>query len=72
MKRSSRPKTASFPQRRSRILNPTVLYPLIFQPIFKERVWGGREIEKLYGKKLPPANPSANRGKFPTGPATKA
>jgi mannose-6-phosphate isomerase len=31
-----------------------VLSPLIFQPIFKERVWGGREIEKLYEKKLPP------------------
>ncbi len=31
-----------------------MLYPLTFQPIFKERVWGGREIEKLYGKKLPP------------------
>jgi mannose-6-phosphate isomerase len=30
-----------------------VLYPLIFHPIFKERIWGGREIEKLYGKKLP-------------------
>jgi mannose-6-phosphate isomerase len=30
-----------------------VLYPLIFNPIFKERIWGGREIEKLYGKKLP-------------------
>jgi mannose-6-phosphate isomerase len=31
-----------------------VLYPLTFQPIFKERIWGGRELEKLYGKKLPP------------------
>jgi mannose-6-phosphate isomerase len=31
-----------------------VLYPLTFQPIFKERVWGGRELERLYGKKLPP------------------
>ena len=31
-----------------------MLYPLIFQPIFKERVWGGRELERLYGKKLPP------------------
>jgi mannose-6-phosphate isomerase len=31
-----------------------VLYPLTFQPAFKERVWGGREIERLYGKKLPP------------------
>jgi mannose-6-phosphate isomerase len=30
-----------------------VLYPLIFHPIFKERVWGGREIENLFGKKLP-------------------
>ena len=30
-----------------------MLYPLIFQPIFKERVWGGRELERLYGKKLP-------------------
>jgi mannose-6-phosphate isomerase len=31
-----------------------VLYPFTFHPIFKERVWGGREIERLYGKKLPP------------------
>ena len=31
-----------------------MLYPLTFHPIFKERVWGGREIERLYGKKLPP------------------
>jgi len=31
-----------------------VLYPLIFQPVFKERIWGGRELERLYGKKLPP------------------
>ena len=31
-----------------------MLYPLIFHPLFKERVWGGREIEKLYGKPLPP------------------
>jgi mannose-6-phosphate isomerase len=30
-----------------------VLYPLTFHPIFKERVWGGRELEKLYGKNLP-------------------
>lgn len=31
-----------------------MLYPFIFQPIFKERIWGGREIETLFGKKLPP------------------
>jgi mannose-6-phosphate isomerase len=30
-----------------------VLYPLTFHPIFKERIWGGRELEKLYCKKLP-------------------
>jgi mannose-6-phosphate isomerase len=30
-----------------------VLYPLTFQPVFKERIWGGRELERLYGKKLP-------------------
>jgi len=32
----------------------SLLYPLVFQPIFKERVWGGRNIERLYGKALPP------------------
>jgi len=31
-----------------------VLYPLTFHPIFKERVWGGRELERLYQKELPP------------------
>ncbi|HVU27168.1 MAG TPA: type I phosphomannose isomerase catalytic subunit [Verrucomicrobiae bacterium] len=31
-----------------------MLYPLTFHPIFKERVWGGCELEKLYGKNLPP------------------
>lgn len=34
-----------------------MLYPLVFQPIFKERIWGGREIEKLFGKKLPSNKP---------------
>ena len=34
-----------------------MLYPLTFKPIFKERVWGGRSIEKLYGKPLPPDVP---------------
>ncbi|HEY1173977.1 MAG TPA: type I phosphomannose isomerase catalytic subunit [Verrucomicrobiae bacterium] len=29
------------------------LYPLTFQPIFKERVWGGRRLADLYQKKLP-------------------
>jgi mannose-6-phosphate isomerase len=30
------------------------LYPLTFQPIFKERLWGGRNLQSLYGKPLPP------------------
>ena len=34
-----------------------MLYPLIFQPILKERVWGGRNLERLYGKRLPPQRP---------------
>jgi mannose-6-phosphate isomerase len=34
-----------------------VLYPFIFQPIFKERIWGGRELERLYAKSLPPGKP---------------
>lgn len=33
------------------------LYPLTFQPIFKDRVWGGRRLEELYGKPLPPGVP---------------
>ena len=31
-----------------------MLYPFAFTPHFKERVWGGRNIERLYGKPLPP------------------
>jgi mannose-6-phosphate isomerase len=34
-----------------------VLYPIIFQPIFKDRVWGGRELDLLYGKKIPASAP---------------
>ena len=29
------------------------LYPFTFTPHFKERVWGGRNLERLYGKPLP-------------------
>ena len=34
-----------------------MLYPLTFQPIFKERIWGGRNLETLYKKNLPPKVP---------------
>ena len=30
-----------------------MLYPITFQPLFKDRIWGGRELERLYGKSLP-------------------
>ena len=30
-----------------------MLYPLVFHPLFKERVWGGRRLEELYHKALP-------------------
>jgi len=31
--------------------------PLTFEPIFMERVWGGRRLEAEFGKKLPPQKP---------------
>src|SRR5436190_23586066 len=34
-----------------------MLYPLTFQPNFKERVWRDRKIEILYDKPLPPDKP---------------
>lgn len=34
-----------------------MLYPLTFQPYFKERVWGGRRLETVYHKNLPASVP---------------
>jgi mannose-6-phosphate isomerase len=34
-----------------------MLYPFVFEPIFKERIWGGRELERLYGPKIPTGRP---------------
>lgn len=34
-----------------------MLYPLTFKPLLKERVWGGRQLETLYQKPLPPGMP---------------
>jgi mannose-6-phosphate isomerase len=30
-----------------------VIYPLLFDPILKEKIWGGRKLEGLFGRKLP-------------------
>ncbi len=34
-----------------------MLYPILFQPIFKERIWGGRQLETFYQKQLPAGVP---------------
>ena len=34
-----------------------MLYPFVFQPIFKDRIWGGRELERLFAKKIPTGKP---------------
>src|SRR5206468_4605694 len=33
------------------------LYPLKFKPRFVEKMWGGRKIETVLGKSLPPGKP---------------
>ncbi len=33
--------------------DPVMLYPLVFAPLLKERVWGGRKLADLYGKPVP-------------------
>jgi mannose-6-phosphate isomerase len=33
----------------------TLTEPLVFEPLFMERVWGGRHLESLYRKRLPSA-----------------
>jgi mannose-6-phosphate isomerase len=41
---------------KSEIRNPKseISSPLTFEPIFMERMWGGRKLADLFGKKLPP------------------
>lgn len=34
-------------------LSKSRLYPLILEPIYKYRIWGGRKLERILGKKLP-------------------
>lgn len=32
-----------------------MLYPLLFEPILKEKIWGGNTLQEKYGRKLPSA-----------------
>src|SRR5438046_4178171 len=50
-------------------IHMTTLYPLTFQPIFKERVWGGRNLERLYRKPLPPGVPIGESWEITDRPA---
>jgi mannose-6-phosphate isomerase len=34
-----------------------MLYPFVFRPVFKDRIWGGRELKRLYAKKIPAGKP---------------
>ena len=34
-----------------------MLYPFVFKPIFKDRIWGGLELERLYHKQIPTGKP---------------
>lgn len=34
-----------------------MLYPFLFKPVFQERIWGGRNLKRLYHKPLPPTVP---------------
>ena len=29
------------------------IYPFLLEPIYKERIWGGRSLERLFGRRLP-------------------
>ena len=35
-------------------MDSRTLYPLTFTPALRDYVWGGRNLEKLYGRRLPP------------------
>ena len=34
-------------------MNDQPSVPVWFEPLFKERIWGGRKIESAFGKSLP-------------------
>lgn len=32
------------------------LYPLTFKPVYKKKIWGGRALERIFGRELPDGN----------------
>ena len=35
-------------------MSSKLIYPLLFEPVFKDYIWGGRNLERLFGRSLPP------------------
>jgi hypothetical protein len=46
--------------------------PIVFEPLFMERIWGGRRLEMQFGKRLPQECASSNRGRLSTALKRKA
>ncbi len=36
------------------MIGPNFTQPIVFEPLFMERIWGGRRLEMQFGKRLPP------------------
>ncbi len=55
------------------------VYPIVFEPLYKQKIWGGRKLETLLGKALPPgerigeswevADLESEQSKVTSGPA---
>jgi mannose-6-phosphate isomerase len=41
-------------QRQVSVVDQQIIYPLTFQPVFRDYIWGGRNLETFFGRQLPP------------------
>ena len=39
-------------------------YPLTFAPIYLEKIWGGRNLQRLFGRELPEGQAEVPKVKF--------